>query len=251
MRRADFKDATDAEMDEDLGYGKLLNTVQLYQKDGSILSVHTANPFALLYKAFAQGGSFTELVMESVLKTNCTPEDPWDLIIYADEVVPGVALSNNNRRKVWVHYMSFLQFGPMALQQDLAWLPLAVVRSNAVTPTAAGVSQLYGAILEHMFTADDRNLHLGGIVLEHEGLQVRLWAKLGMILQDGGAHKVTFHCKGDSGCRFCMVCRNLVAHNSNVTAGDDGEVGILKTSLVFFKDTDLATDEESEEHLTD
>ena len=35
---------TDAEMDEDLGYGKLLNTVQLYQKDGTILSVHTATP---------------------------------------------------------------------------------------------------------------------------------------------------------------------------------------------------------------
>ena len=41
-----------------------------------------------------------------------------------------------------------------------------------------------------------------------------------------------------------MVCRNLVAHNSNVTAGDDGEVGILKTSLVFLKDMDLATDED-------
>ena len=38
---------TDAEMDDDLGYGKLLNTVQLYQKDGSILSVHTTTPFAL------------------------------------------------------------------------------------------------------------------------------------------------------------------------------------------------------------
>ena len=75
---------TDAEMDEDLGYGKLLNTVQLYQKDGSIFSAHAASPLASLYKAFAQGGSFTELVMESVLKANCTPEDPWDLIIYAD-----------------------------------------------------------------------------------------------------------------------------------------------------------------------
>ena len=76
MRMAGFKDATDAERNEDLGYGKLLSTVQLYQADGSIPSVHTANPFPLLYKAFAQAGSFTELVMESVLKTNCTAEDP-------------------------------------------------------------------------------------------------------------------------------------------------------------------------------
>ena len=68
------------------------------------------------------------------------------------------------------------------------------------------------------------------------------FAKLGMILQDGGAHKLAWCLKGDAGTRFCMLCKNLVARES-VVLQEDGS-NLLVGTLVRRSDMDIADDDE-------
>ena len=61
----------------------------------------------------------------------------------------------------------------------------------------------------------------GGMHIEIDGESHRLFAKLGAVLQDGGAHKAVWQARGDGASKFCMLCKNLFTHDSNVAA-DDG-----------------------------
>ena len=61
-----------------------------------------------------------------------------------------------------------------------------------------------------------------------------------MILQDGGAHKLVWHCKGDAGTKMCMLCRNLISQRSRI-ASEDGSA-LLKFSVVHESELDFATD---------
>lgn len=81
------------------------------------------------------------------------------------------------------------------------------------------------------------NLATGGMTLKHpNGDVVRFFCKLGMILQDGAAHKLVWQCKGDAGTRMCMLCRNLIAESA---LGD-----MLTCNKVHESEMDMATDED-------
>ena len=68
----------------------------------------------------------------------------------------------------------------------------------------------------------------GGIHLAdgtvHTGERVRLFATLSMVLQDGGAQKLVWGCKGDAGTKPCMLCHNLVSKPSGLAGGGRGLV---------------------------
>ena len=63
-----------------------------------------------------------------------------------------------------------------------------------------------------------------------------------MILQDGSAHKYTYGVKGDSGTRFCFLCRNAVASGSLVAKHSSDD--ILVTSIADVDQLRFATDED-------
>ena len=50
--------------------------------------------------------------------------------------------------------------------------------------------------------------------------KVRLFAKLGGMLQDGGAHKSVWHSRGDSASKFCLLCKNLFTEESQLAEAD-------------------------------
>ena len=166
----------------------------------------------LIYKSFAQGGSFTNLLLDRLQLHPCSPERPWRLIVYCDEVVPGNALSHDNKRKFWILYFSFLELGPVTLQMEEAWFCCLARRSREVSKLAAGISQVVAVVLRHFFGELGCNLRTGGMVLRSPtGCQRRLFCGLGMVVQDGGAHKLLWHCKGDAGTRPLLqtLIRNL------------------------------------------
>jgi len=45
---------------------------------------------------------------------------------------------------------------------------------------------------------------------------VRLWAKLGIIVQDGGAHKSVWSSRGDGASKYCLLCKNLFTSESGI-----------------------------------
>jgi hypothetical protein len=181
------------------------------------------------------------MLLKSTIATHpCGFDTPWDLLLYSDEVVPGNQLSFNNLRKVWVLYFSFKQFGPAILSMEDAWFCVLAVRSHTVKQYSGGIAQVFGAIIRCMFTGAHSLQHSGILLDFADGTSVRLFSKLGMILQDGGAHKAVYMVKGDGGHKFCMCCRNLYSVASDI-ADENGE-NILTCSLVYEADLDFATD---------
>jgi len=198
-------------LDKPTPYGQLLVTQTLVAAEGDPIPILVVNPFAMLYTAFLECEPFRNLMLSKMAANPSSPEDPWNLILYSDEVVPGNPLGVHNDRKVWVIYFSFLEFGPLILQREDAWICVLSQRSSVVNSVSAGISQVFGSVLKLFFGGQACDISTGGIVLKDpNGNQHRLWAKLGMMLQDGAAHKSCWHCKGDAGTKLCMLCLNLV-----------------------------------------
>ena len=57
-----------------------------------------------------------------------------------------------------------------------------------------------------------------GMHMELDGEHFRLFAKIGIVLQDGGAHKTVWQARGDGASRFCLLCKNLFTDRSEVVA---------------------------------
>ena len=188
--------ATSAQLRMDTPYGNMLTQLEVVSTDNKNMTIPAINPLGLLVVAYEQGGNFTELFDKAYRASPSTVENPWRLIVYGDEVTPGNVIAVDNLWKCWVLYFSFQEFGMIALECEETWFTLVVCRSNVVATVDAGISQIYAAAIKLFFGALGANLMTGGIVLRRQDRsQLRLWAKLGMLIQDGGAHKLVFNCK--------------------------------------------------------
>ena len=208
-RREHMVQALKADLHQHNAYGPVILRTPLISKTGESQEVLLANSLSLLHGAVSQGGSYTELLCSTFSRVANSPEQPWNLILYADEAVPGNPLANLLPRKCWVLYASFLEFGQVALSKEEAWLTVGVVRSSVSGRLEAGISQVVAAVLKIAFCSDSCDPRLSGVVLKKPTGSIRLFFQLGLLLQDGGAHKLIWCIKADAGCKFCILCKNL------------------------------------------
>ena len=74
------------------------------------------------------------------------------------------------------------------------WFTIAAKRSSELKAVSGGMSQLFGVLLKRLFV--DEAFELNGVSFTlASGRRIRIFAKLGFFIQDGGAHKITCHCK--------------------------------------------------------
>ena len=83
-----------------------------------------ANLLVYMMAIYHQDGSWTKLVQQHHAECPSTINDPWGLILYCDEIIPGNVLGRAER-KVWTIYATFLQFGDHLSHED-AWLTISV-----------------------------------------------------------------------------------------------------------------------------
>ena len=108
------------------------------------------------------------------------------------------------------------------------------------------MSQLFGVLLKRLFVDEAFELN-GASFNSASGRRIRIFAKLGFFIQDGGAHKITWHCKGDSGMKFCLSCRNVFGAESVLGLADgDGSVVCNATKV---SELDVATSAELKEAI--
>ena len=148
-QRKHIKEATMNELSKYDEYGQLF--VDIVLKGDQDLKASIVNLHALLFHAFAQGGGFYKLMMETMEKHPPNPREPYSLVLYSDEVVPGNALSHDNKRKIWMVYGSLMQFGSERLSQECAWLTLASCRSSFLAQVHGGIGQLMKEIVKNAF----------------------------------------------------------------------------------------------------
>ena len=241
--RKDIRAARDATVNEVTPYGPVLstNSIELSAIDGGApIPVPIANPFAFLYVAFRDCVAFRQLVMDTARKHPPSVDNPWHIVLYSDEVTPGNNLSYDNRRKNWVLYYSFLEFGSAILSRDEAWICVCSKRSSEVTRAVGGIAQVFRRIMRLFFNTEGHSFDLSGISLVSDGPALRLYATMGPIVQDGGAHKLVFCIKGDSGTRLCMLCLNAFARESRMLNEETGET-ILRCDLMLERELHFAT----------
>ena len=212
-----MKQARDSRLAECRAYGPVIDSAPIMHKDGTERKLLLINMFSLMQGLFEQDGAFTALVKTSLHKFPSTHSTPWSLIYYCDEVVPGNPLSADTSRKVQTAYLSFKEFGPIALSKEEAWLVALIARSSQIMEMEAGMSQATAVVLNYIFHHPACSPDVGGLMLKDgSGNTVKLWFKLGIMLQDGAAHKVVWGLRGDAASKFCVFCQNLLTKKSNI-----------------------------------
>lgn len=225
--RQQLAEARDALIESATDYGQLIRCISVIDKNDEQMEIALACPFATFSQFVKQStsagdNSFRTFVKQRLLETPSSIDRPWDVVLYSDEVTPGNPIAPVNNRKFHIVYWSFMQLGANALSREEAWLPLLIEFSCIVSRVHSGISQVFKECIKAFFQPGGLNFSTNGLLLEFPDGDVRMWAKLGGILQDGGAHKYVYMIRGDGASKFCMLCRNLFTEASNVCeAGKD------------------------------
>lgn len=217
-QRKHLQEARDAKVMQHQSYGPMITDIKVHLTTGEERSLQVINFLSLLNACYEQGGSMHQLLKETAVKFPPSPSRPWHLIFYSDEIVPGNVLSSDTSRKLQMCYVSFAEFGAVNLAKEHAWFVVFATRSNVVTKVSGGMSQVTAQLLRSILHSntcfvEDSGLLLKGPLPED---RLRIFFKLGFMLQDGLAHKSIWSLKGDSGTKFCIFCSNLVSKRSSL-----------------------------------
>ena len=219
--RNSFRQARNQLSEDPTPFGQILQYVSLHPKEGDeLVRIAVAHPLALLWKSANECGHFKQYLRKRLREVPSSFERPWKLVIYSDEVTPGNPLATNNKRKFQAIYWSFMELGITALSREEAWFCVCTEYSNKVASASAGLSQLFGAIVKLFFDAAGTDMSSTGIQLDFGYETVRLWAVVGGVIQDGGAHKSVWHSRGDGASKFCLICKNMFTETSRLTDED-------------------------------
>ena len=229
---------------EDTPYGPVIVNIKIECTDGSEDVLVVTNPFALLHVCVQRCEGFRTMLKARLQTNPSSIDNPWRLILYSDEVVPGNQLSFHNMRKLWAVYWSLMEFGMELLCMEDAWFCASAQASDTVKQYNGGVAAMFCAIIKTFFENGPNSFSDSGMYLDFgDGFTTRIFLELGMIIQDGGAHKHVFMVKGEGGHKLCMLCRNLYAEKSGLVNEDgDDELTcslIRETDLDFAEDNDL------------
>ena len=94
-----------------------------------------------------------------------SPDRPWNVILYGDEITPGNQIKAGNLRKSWLIYFSSREFGAAFLAHEEVWFPLAVLRTNIVKDLRGQVSGAIRVLKRRMFLGPN-SFNRGGIVIK-------------------------------------------------------------------------------------
>ena len=152
----------------DTSHGKLVQWKPALKKDNSLTDILLCNPLAFIWHVFQNCKGFRVLLLEAHEKRPSTPEDPWHLILYSDEVTPGNVLAPLASRKSWAIYSSFKELGPLILSRENAWITCFVGRTSKVKELVSGIAQVFGILLKMLFDPDGTHLETTGLFLSFE-----------------------------------------------------------------------------------
>ena len=137
-----MREASAAILDAPTPYGPIRQHAVLAQTTGAPYELEVAHPLAMLWTVARTPGGFSSFLQQRFMDCPSDRNNRWSLIIYTDEIVPGNPLGHENKRKSWVFYYSFLEFGMHALCNEDAWFLEAATRSSSVKLVSAGLSLL-------------------------------------------------------------------------------------------------------------
>ena len=241
--RNHFREARDLiVLANDSLYGPVITKIQCETIDGELVDIPVSCPFASLQKALNDSDNFRRFMKQALLATPPSHTKPWSVVLYSDEVTPGNPLAINNPRKFQSIYWSFLEFGASALSHEESWFIATIELSKLVNTLSAGLSQLFKEVIKLFFKPGSFHFMESGMNIEIDGEVFRLFAKIGVVLQDGGAHKAVWLSRGDGASRFCLLCKNMFTDDSELV--DEDGTHLLRCNVIKLDELEASTDKE-------
>jgi len=215
-----------------------MTEVHLQLADGRTLSWFVAQPHKLLQWLSKESQSFERLLTTCLSKH---PAMPWHSILYHDEAIPGNVLAADNHRKSHVFYLAFREFEQF-LCDELAWLPIAVLRTSVVKQVRGSFGACMRALVR-AFVFEANCFRRGEVILV--GGQPRfIQAVISDLLLDESAMKFTWDCKGASGIKPCFKCKNVLSKRRGRSRLDSLDNYFVDVSCADSSKFDVLTDEE-------
>ena len=208
---------------EDL-LSQVADVVQLPLADGGHFNWECCNLGKLIDVFSFECEAFSDVVQELYAKLPCTPINPWSLIVYADETIPGDPLRLDHLRKFMAVYVSLKEFGPMLLKHEKVWMLVVILRTSIIKKIDGKWSGCVRAWLRKLLLAE------GNV---KDGVSLRtlkgnlMFLKIGNLLGDEEALRATLCHKGASGAMPCVQCLNVTG---------TGPKSILRENEDFFVD---------------
>ena len=109
--------ARDYQCNEETSYGSLIEHIWVKTTTGEWHAIPICNPFAFLCVAVRDCCQFSSFLLARLQDHPSTPDNPWTLLIYSDEVTPGNPLATMNNRKFHAVYWSFSAIGEKCFVQ--------------------------------------------------------------------------------------------------------------------------------------
>ena len=133
------------------------------------------------------------------------------IAIYVDEVALGNNLRPDHARAFYAWFWSFLEWPHWYRSRQFGWFDLCVMKAKDVHAIPGGVSALAVHILK-MFWDPTGLMHMENLGVRVAGPRGPwiLRAKFAVWLMDERAEKFLTSCKGSSGSKPCISCRNCV-----------------------------------------
>ena len=248
VHRKQIRAARDRQIREATRYGTLHQEIEVPTKDDKILKVEVQHPLAMLCVAVPKSAYMSQVFRAALAKYPCSPQQPWDLVLYNDEVTPGNPLAHYNARKSETFYWTCLQFGSHVLCNEDAWFELCVLRSPLRKTIKGGLSGLAAAVLKHLFfnpEPEQVDVSRAGVCFQlDDGTFVTIWLQLGIILADESALHSLLNFKGASGLKPCSKCYNVFLRHLMINRGITSTPGLevvdqsCADSTKFAKQTD-------------
>lgn len=210
-------------------YGRVMRAIYIgVNAEGNPQEFWYADPRATLHYMIRSSDKLKSFIIETLRRCPSTPQHPWTIIIYNDEVVAGNPMLRHNHRKAHVYYYSFHEFGIAALSSEFLWFTLTIAKSDTVN-----------AIDGHGIGMFCKSMLLEFSVFATEGFvcdNIIIFARVNMFVADALALQMSLNVKA-GGHMFCLNCRNVISKQAWIKAvtNPQGLVPIFELDINKFE----------------
>ena len=197
--------------------------------------------FARALDLFAQeSADFAGILRDLQQRKPSTPSEPWEIVVYFDETVPGDPLRLDQRRKFMSFYLAVKDVGPALLKHEFMWLPCAVLRTRIIKTVEGKFSRVLSVFLERLL------VQMGnvrdGVYLN--ALNSLCCFRLGNLLADEDGFRQAYASMGANGMFCCLGCLNVCGNRSKSLAAFDATGRIVDITCVDSSRFHTCTDED-------
>ena len=132
--------------------------------------------------------------------------EPWGLVVYFDETVPGDPLRLDQRKKFMAVYVAIKNLGATYLKHERFWIPVAICRTNIVKQVPGKWSQMLKIVLRSILL-DEPNVRCG-VPLQCLNQNLVFFKVTNLLGDEDGLRQGWSH-KGAAGVFPCMTCLNV------------------------------------------